>query len=477
MPTYYWDPQNGSNSNNGLGVGSPVQSWNATAIGSGTFAPGDTLLLKAGAVYDAAAGGRLQPVMSSQPTQALPFRISTYGDPNVRGVIECGGTRDIGVRLNPIDASSGVPTRWVTIENLEIRNFTTSGISIADLANTGVENSFCSVINCYIHHGTSTSAAGIDLRGQGITVRGNIVEDVNADGILFRGAGYCGYNLIRRVSASGGGNGDGIQIDGGISSVPTGTIVEYNDITKENSDKQGMLVTCDDAIIRYNVIRGLSVGAGLLTVGGDSLTLQTSGNQIYGNLLIGTDGIHILNADGPHSVYSNVIIGTNSAETEQNSTGIDVGVAGGGSYANNLIYNNTVIGHQRGINCRNNTVRNNLVVNCGGKGYDLTNAASSESYNCAWNNGTNFTTTPGTGSIVADPMLDVRYKPTNLRLASAGTNVSGTDFYGDTFRGNTVGAVNMGYNGFPAIQKTTDTIGNAESFMGGERKKKKRKTP
>lgn len=476
MATYYWDPQNGSNSNNGLGPGSPVLSWNATAIGTGTFAPGDTLLMKAGSVYDAAAGGRLAPLFSSAPTALAPFTLSTYGERGVRGIVDGKGTRDIGIRGWPIDAGSGVPTRYFIIENMEVMNCTAHGISISDLANTGEADCYSSVINCYIHNITGTSNAAIDIRGQGLTVRGNLIEDCAGDGILFRGNGYCGYNTIRRVSNTGGGLGDGIQIDGGTTVVHTGTICEYNDVTRENTDKQAILFIAEDGIFRYNRVVGLSIGAGLVTIGGEALAQQTGGNQIYGNFIYGTDGIHLLNVSSPHTVYCNIIIGTNSSETEQNSTGIDVGVANGGSYANNVIYNNTVIGHQRGIQCRANTVRNNLVINCGGKGYDQSTAAASESYNVAWNNGTNFHgVSAGTGSFVADPMLDTRYKPTNLRLASAGTNVSGTDFYGDTFRGNSVGAVNMGYNGFPAIQKTTDTIGNAESYMGEERRKKKKR--
>lgn len=438
MATYYFDPEGGSNSNSGTNPLSPVKDWNAAAIGGGTFAPGDTLLMRAGTTYDAAAGGRLQPLFSATPTAAAPFRLGIYGDLTKRGIVDGKGTRDIGIRCQPIDATGAtVPARWVTIENMEVKNCTGQGISIADLADTGVADAFNSVVNCYVHDITSTTAAAIDLRGQGITVKNCLVEDVGADGILFRGRGYCGYNTVRRVSNTGGGFGDGIQLDGGAAGKQGACIVEHNDVTRENSDKQAMLIISDFALVRFNTIRGLSSGAGLLVIGGEAAGQATIGNMVHGNYLIGTDGIFLLNAAGPHTVSGNVIVGTNPNETVANSTGIDCGPTY--THAHRII-GNVVRNHRRGIFGRNCIIQNNIVLNCGGTGIDVGVGAANESYNVAFGNGTNFSATPGTGSLVfdANPWLnsDGSLRMPGNPLATAGTYVQGVTLANGRLRPN-----------------------------------------
>lgn len=391
MADKYWDPELGSDSNGGGSVLAPVKSWNAANIGGGTFAPGDRLLMRAGSTYDAAAGGRLAPAFSSSPTAANPFVISTYGDPTLRGIIDGKGTRDIGIRpAVSIDQTNG--PRYVTIENMEAKRFTAHGISIAETLDTGVTDANNTIRNCYVHHCTGINNAAINIYGQNIRVEDCIVEDVAGDGILFRGKGYCGRNTIRRVSNTGGGFGDGIQVDGGHGA----SIIEFNDITRENTDKQGLLVVGNGCLVRFNAVRGLSIGAGLLTI------YQSTGNLVYGNVLVGTDGIYLLDATGVHYCFANIIVGTNPAETAQNSTGIDTGA----TYVHqHQIHHNLVIGHQRGIYARNAYCRNNIVMNCGGTGIDTGVGAIVESNNLSWNNGTNFSGTPGAGSIQVDPKL------------------------------------------------------------------------
>jgi hypothetical protein len=306
----------------------------------------------------------------------------------LRAVVDGKGTRDIGVRpAVSIDQTNG--PRYVTIENLEVRNIIAHGISIAETLDTGVTEANNTIRNCYVHHTTGVANPAINIYGQNIRVERCIVEDVASDGILFRGRGYVGHNTIRRVSNTGGGFGDGIQVDGKHGS----SIVEFNDITRENSDKQALLVVGDGSIVRFNTVRGLSVGAGLLTI------FESKGNQVYGNTLVGTDGIYLLEATGPHIACGNVVIGTNRNEFPGNSTGVDTG----STYVHaHRIINNTVVGHRRGVYARNAVCHNNIVLNCG-TGIDLGVGAVSESNNLVYGCDVAWLGTAGSGAMTFDP--------------------------------------------------------------------------
>lgn len=388
MPDYYWDPENGSNANSGTNSLSPVLDWNAAAIGGGTFAPGDRLFVRAGSVYNAAAKGRVAPLFSASPTAALPFIVSTYGDPTKRWIIDGFGTRDVGFRPNqPIDGVN--PPRFVTVENLEARRFVLHGITIAETLDTGVTNAFNTVRNCYVHQTLTNASPAIHIYGQGVRVERCLVENVAGDGIFVRGQGYVGQNVVRRVAQGAGTDGDCIQFDGGFSN----SVMELNDCDQSVQLKQAALFVGSGSRIQFNVFRGVSLGSGLLTIDGGQ------GNLICANYLNGTDGIFLLNATGPHVVTGNVIIGTTPSETAANSTGIDFGPT---FTHQHVITNNFVRKHQRGIFARNALCRNNAVTQCNGAGIDTSVGAANESFNYSWGNGQNFTAAPGTGSSTAN---------------------------------------------------------------------------
>jgi hypothetical protein len=135
-------------------------------------------------------------------------------------------------------------------------------------------------------------------------------------------------------------------------------------------------------------------------------------------------------------------MGTNPSLPDGESTGIDQFSS---PTRNHAIFNNTIIGHRRGIFGQGCSVRNNLVINCGGVGIDTGSGASVEAYNCAFGNGTNFSGTPGAGSRQVDPQLRSNYMPQNEAILAAGLALGGTDYYGIPF-GNppTIGAVQYG---------------------------------
>ena len=389
MPDYYVDPELGSNANSGLSALSPVLDWNAAAIGSGTFAPGDRLLFRGGSTYNAAVKGRIAPAFSASPTAAAPFVLSTYGS-TARCIVECGGTRDVGIRpVASIDQANG--PRYVTVSNFEVRNFTLHGVSIAEVLDTGVTDAFNTVTNCYVHDGGSSTTAAINIYGQGVTVSRNVVDRVNGDGILLRGRGYCGFNTVTRVGFLGSTEADAIQFDGGFSN----STIEGNVIDKDTTSKQALLFVGSSSQIRFNTIRGAVdvEGSGLVTIN------TGSNNFIFGNLIIGNDGLSILDATGVQYAYGNVIVGLNPRGTRQRSCGIDVGT----TFTNvHEIYNNYVRGFHTGIFARNCNVRNNAVTGCSAFGIDTSVGAANESFNYCWNNFDNFSATPGTGSSEAD---------------------------------------------------------------------------
>lgn len=435
MATYYVDFKDGFDSNNGTSASTPVKTWNAANIGSGTFNPGDVLLFKEDVVYYLTAG-RIAPAFSSSPTQLAPFIISSYGPKGTRAIFDGGFSRDIGIRpAVSIDQANG--PRYVTIDNIEVKNCTLNGISIAEVLDTGVTDAFNTVKNCYIHHITGNSNAGLTLYGTGVKVLNNTITDIAGDGMLVRGSKVTIVgNYIARVSNTNAGLGDGIQLDGGLS----GALVSENTVHRENTDKQGILVKCNNAVVCYNNIYGLSSGAGLLTI------FESGGCSVFGNLLVGVDGIYILDSNAPNNVFGNLLIGTysNVAAPGQTPPGQSTGIDCGTTYTHiHKFYNNTVINYVRGIFARNVDCQNNIVLNCSGTGIDTTgNTTGTENYNCSFGNGTNFSTAPGANSLQVNPQLNSLYAPQNSTVASGGNSLLVTDFNGKMFRSPfTMGAI------------------------------------
>lgn len=422
----FWAPQTGNNGNSGTSLLAPKKDFSAF----GTFSPDTIVFGLNGEIHDGAALGRVSPAFSSSPSPSATWTLKPYpGHPRI--ILDGGGTRDIGFRpAVAIDQANG--PRDLIVEDLEIRNYTTNGFNIGEVSADGSNYNGSVARRLWIHHIASASESGLKAWGTDLTVDHCLVEDVGGDGLFIHGANaWVHHNRIRRVSNTGGTLGDGIQFNRNSHD----SIIEWNYIERENSDKQALLYCGDRGIVRYNVLRGFSVGAGLMTLYSSAGT--STDCEVYGNILIGTDGIYLLDATGPHEVWGNLIIGLDPNETDGNSTGIDKN----GSY-NHLIHHNTVVGHRRGIFGQGCTVRNNIVISCGGIGISTGSGAVVESHNCSFGNGTNFSGTPGTGSKQVDPALREDYMPTNPEVVAAGTAITATDLYGMPFAAQpTMGAV------------------------------------
>jgi hypothetical protein len=116
MATYYIDFVDGLDANNGTSSSTPVKTWNAANIGSGTFAPGDSILFAGGKTYTQTA--RFQFGLSGTPTALLPVRFGSYGPGPA--IIDGGGTINAMFYGPALDSAN--PGRYLIYEDLQIQN-------------------------------------------------------------------------------------------------------------------------------------------------------------------------------------------------------------------------------------------------------------------------------------------------------------------------------------------------------------------
>lgn len=388
---YFWAPQTGNNANSGTSFLSPKKDFSSF----GTFSPGDVVYGLYGEVHAGATLGRVAPAFTATPTAESPFLVSAYpGHPKL--ILDGGGTRDIGFRpAAAIDQANG--PNYVTLDGFEIRRYTVAGVNYGEVSNDGTHFGANGVRNCYVHDIGGTTTGGIQIWGTHSFVEDTIIDNVAGDGIFGHGAYFTIRRCkISRVSNSAGTLGDSIQLNANSHN----SIVEFNYIDHTlNEDKQAILVCGNYCRIANNTVLGLSVGAGLVVVfpsAGSSL-----GNVITGNYLAGRDGITLLDADGPHYVYGNVCVGTEPTTETRKSVGIDVDTG----LQNHVITHNAVVNHRYGYRIGGATAVNNIAFQNLVTGVDTQSGAVLESHNLSFGNGTNFSGTPGTGSIQVDPLF------------------------------------------------------------------------
>lgn len=433
MSEYFVNFLEGRDSNSGTTEGAPVKTWNAANIGGGTFAPGDVIRFREGVVYPL-TGGRLQFALSSAPSAASPVTFTTYGGTGRgRAVFDGGGTRDIGIMPPACDAAT--PGRYCKFQKFEIRNFTLAGVYLSEASADGSHDAYHLVEDCWVHHMSAATQAGIQSWGIGTTIRRNIVDHCGGDSIWFYGAAnYIGHNTVTDGGLATAVGGDDCIQAGGAS---PRSIVEYNYLDKGPRPwKQAILVLGDGVQVRYNTCLGLSDGAGLITV------WNSTGAQVLGNLLLGRDGIYLLDTTGQCRVQANVIISTVSGSDDGQSTGIDANNQG------HLYYHNTIVGHRRGIYGQGNTIRNNVIASCSVVGLYAGTGVVSETYNVLYGNTRNKydnasqdVALDGT-DLTVDPQFDARYMPQAASLRAGGSYVGGHDLYGKEFWAPpTIGAV------------------------------------
>lgn len=442
MPTYYIDPQNGNDSNNGLSPSLPKANPPSSVAG-------DTWLFKRGSRYTPSA--RTQVCNLGQDNMTL----SAYGEGD-RPVLDATNCT-FGVQISTDKAN--ILISGIRVTNVGA-NTSRRGIVNATTASSGTVTTNITVENCEIDNvltDSTNDCNGIMLWGTGNTVRNCVIHDIATDGIWFRGNSFTARgNRIYKVAQDGRVAGDCIQNSTDATNfLITENYLDHSDV----DDKQCIIVqsSTGSGEISYNTVIGFD-SATHTPIYVDCPDVDVFGNIVFG----GNTCIALLSTRDNCNAYSNVCI-------NNFNRGID------GNSPNCQVYNNTVISDGTGVlGIRHNNasatsvvIKNNVVV-----GF-LTGVAvttnGSASYNCIWgaNNsvsgaslGTNFN---------ADPLLDPRYKPTNRILADGGDSVSGTDVYGNTFRSQVVGAVDMGGFGFASMFKSTEARGNSEDFHGSRR--------
>ena len=462
MATIYIDPTRGTN---GTGTfADPRNTWTSL-----TFVAGNTYLQKAGTTFTSSATQAI--FVGVTGTSGNRITIGSYdpvtGAPTTEKAKIVGGTR-YGVQCG-----SGVG--YVTIQDLDI-----SGVGIASNTNFGITWVAASdstdvsnyALRCDIHdliagspndtNGISTRGANnivadcnfwnipndaIYGRGQNWIVERNRVWNINTDGLnqadAFQCLGDC-TGLIIRDNYFDASNGEGKQVVLLGQTTGTSHTIENNILIGPPNAQQGIFsdspVTISRNII-YDCIHGIRLNGGASTVRANVILNNRSDDASYKAIWLDSDG---------HTVVNNTMINIRNNIADQTGIFLDADFTG------NTIRNNLIVNFNRGIRLSGTSLQvetNNCFDNCVSPILD-------DGVPVALN----------ATSFQANAGIDPRYKPTNLLLAASGSSVTGTDFYGNSFRGQTIGAVDMGPNGLPSIFKSTEAKGNSEDFHGKKRK-------
>ncbi len=378
-------------------------------------------------------------LIESAPTINNGCVIDSYGDENApMARILC----QVGTTTDPIRINSGtleMRNVWVQGQVGYNRNLVVSG---------GSTTSLVILRNCLVSdnlrgggNGVIGYNAGGALELYDTTVTRTNGDNVNASGTL----------IMERCTLSAPGldaataNGDNVQFSSASSGASSGSRISYSVLDRRGSQVTNEKQCCinQDAgstgfIFEYNEC----IGAPSPEISGLTY-FSVPGAIVRGNKFIG--GTYGINVDASMEIYGNVFDG-------QTVVGLRLLDATGSEVID--FYNNTMVNQaicvQRptsGSATFNNT--NNIYF-----GYTTLYANSGGSISSS--------------NIFTDnPLLDPRYRPTNLRVFDGGTNLGGTDLYGNAFLASpSIGAVQMPPVGFTRMLKSWEAKGNAEDFHG-----------
>lgn len=277
--TYYLDANNGDDENRGT---RPEFAWETLArVNTSRFAPGDSILIKAGTTYE----GKLWPKGTGIPGR--PITIDSYGD-GPPPAIHAEGKASATLLLENTSA-------W-HIKNLELTNTGEQpeafryGLSIL-IEDTGDAGDF-QLSNLHVHgvNGTdepgigggaaiifSNRGAAVPTRFDGVLIEDCTVGDSGRNGIVIDGGStdrtrrHGNVNVVIRENTVKDVGGDGIKLSGcGYA------VVEYNTITGTGRAESGAaggiaLQGCDNAVVQFNEVGW--------TMGRDSAALRCGENS------------------------------------------------------------------------------------------------------------------------------------------------------------------------------------------------------
>lgn len=178
--TFYVDPKNGSDNNDGMSEKKPFKSL--SKVSSKFYQPGDKVLFKRGETYNGALS------IKGYGTESSPIQFGTYGEGDKPKISARGGTAVV------------IKATYITFDGFEITNPNgLIGINVIPAQNGANKN--ITISNCYIHNINYTredqftyeKSGGIIVYADGIepvwfenmVVTNNVIEKTSRMGILY----------------------------------------------------------------------------------------------------------------------------------------------------------------------------------------------------------------------------------------------------------------------------------------------------
>lgn len=434
MTIYYIDPQNGSNSNDGLSIETPKAS-------PPTLSAGDTIRFKRGTKY-------ITTTQWSWGSSATGITLEAYGNLNLPLPI-------ISITAAFTNAINIQGDGTHIIRNIHFKDFITNSGGGAIGLGLVAATSKCAVAKIYnckfenishnaIRLGNSTTSDSSPTFYCSDCEFFNIGEDCIFGGALYYEVARC---KAQKISTNTG-NGDFV---GFLQCDPIMVFVHDNYV--DHSDvwsKQCIIVDSSTgtgfAIIEDNILIGSGGWNGNMGPDPDGASTTTHTvinidcpgivrrNKIYAST------IAIYTAGTGTDITSNIIFATNGKTTRSLIS----------LSANNCeVYNNTIIGSIPNINgiyavvqasgTSGHIVKNNIFMNVN-IAVKSNQAASNPT--CSNNNFYNVTTKyqistaedfSGTNDVIGDPQLDSKFCPQNVSVRNSGTYLDISDFYGKRF--------------------------------------------
>ena len=325
---------------------------------------------------------------------------------------------------------------YLTVKNLEIKNLYSESGSAAGIwlrsANSVTTAALHSVVdNCKVHDVSSLgtgAVAGIDSRGDGLTVSNSQIYNIWYDGIYSDGPNFTAYNnYIHDVDqTTGTPGGDCIELG-----TPVGAFVHHNRLDHSSRASKHCIIISNSAevegtkaIIEHNEMTQPIASVGDTTSRCASPEDNTNGTIFRFNKLTG--GYNAVTPLGSIDFYGNIVISpVNSYINHQGSSVV-------GSVLN--VYNNTFVGETSygvyftanrtyTVNIKNNIIYDgNKGIRQSAPGGDNTIAIN---YNDIYSTTTAYTNvTGGANDITSDPLLASNYRLLRGSPAiNAGVNV------------------------------------------------------
>ena len=374
--TYYVDSANGNDANSGLTAGSAWASLDR--INSGTFAPGDKILLHRGSSWD----GFFSPGGSG--TAAAPIVVTSYGDGpkprmNAAGAVRATVylTNCSNVTIRNVDISNRAPTPTPGLTGVLVRetNFgTATGLTLDSLNIHDVDGSDvkddgggsgiscqCSgnkiptrfdgltIENCRLNH---TDRDGITMYGSWnrsawypslhVIIRNNILENIGGDGIvpIACDGALVEHNILHGARMRAADYAAGIwpwSCDN--------TVVQFNEVSgmKGTNDGEGYDSdwNCRNSLFQYNYSHNNDGGFMLICDNGSVAPSSSAGNSgtiVRYNVSV-DDGLHTFHISGP---CSNTRIYNNTFYLAPGSANQIVAGDSWGGYADGTTFSNNI---------------------------------------------------------------------------------------------------------------------------------------